>query len=484
MNCESQQEQTRALMVLRAAREAWERMAPLRENRRRFLRFTYGDQWTDPVRLPSGQVMTEEAAAVKSGRQPLTNNLIRRMVKAIVGRFRMERAERAESSGSAAIDTEGFNRLDELDARTLEEFLISGMAIHRVCREKRPGGCGAWADNISPDRFFVNSVTDVRGCDMELTGCLRDMSMGELIMRYSFGSAKRARQLKKLYGSMLSTESVLSPASEGGDVASFTMAPPGRCRVIEVWTLECSERVRCHDPLTSTLSFISPEETAKLKRTNNRRRRDKLPQIESRWEVATLWRCRCLAPDGTILDSYDSPLADGSLPYSIKLYPLVGGEIHSLVEDVIDQQKYVNRLISMLDHIMSVSAKGVLLFPDQCLTRRQLDPERNERERREIADAWAQPGSFITYHAHENHEPRQISTNATDIGAREMLQTQIQLFEDISGVNASLMGKAVSGAVGAQRYESEVRNSAISILDLMRTFSDFVDLRNQKLLLC
>lgn len=468
-------------MVLRAAREAWERMAPLRERRRRFRRFTYGDQWSDPVRLPSGEVMTEEAAAVKSGRQPLTNNLIRRMVKAIIGRFRMESNQ---SDISAAVDPEGFNRLDELDARTLEEFLISGMAIHRVCREKRPAGSGAWADNISPDRFFINTIEDVRGCDMELVGCLRDMSMGELIMRYSFGSAKRAALLKKLYSAMLSSDSVLSPTTEGGDVASFSTARPGRCRVIEVWTLECTERLRCHDPLTSTIYFPAADEAQRIKRINSRRRRAKLPQIESRWEVATLWHCRCVAPDGTLLDSYDSPLTDRSLPFSIKLYPLVGGEIHSLVEDVIDQQKYVNRLISMLDHIMSVSAKGVLLFPDQCLTRRQLDPERNERERREIADAWAQPGSFITYHAHENHEPRQISTNATDIGAREMLQTQIQLFEDISGVNASLMGKAAGGAVGAQRYESEVRNSAISILDLMRTFADFVDLRNKKLQLC
>lgn len=474
----TQQEHTRALMVLRAAREAWDRMAPLRERRRRFRRFTYGDQWGDPVRLPSGDVLTEEQAAVKTGRQPLTNNLIRRMVKAIVGRFRMERSESSQAT------PQDFNCLDELDARTLEEFLISGMAIHRVCREKRPGGNGAWADNISPDRFFINAVTDVRGCDMELVGCLRDMSMGELIMRYSFGSSKRAQQLKKLYSTMLSAESVLSPSTDGGDVASFSMAQPGRCRVIEVWTLECRERLRCHDPLSSTISFLPVSEAAKLKRTNGRRRREKLPQIEFRWEVATLWHCRCMAPDGTVLDSFDSPLADGSLPYSIKLYPLVGGEIHSLVEDVIDQQKYVNRLISMLDHIMSVSAKGVLLFPDQCLTRRQLDPERNERERREIADAWAQPGSFITYHAHENHEPRQISTNATDIGAREMLQTQIQLFEDISGVNSSLMGKAVSGAVGAERYESELRNSAVSILDLMRTFADFTKRRDAKLRLC
>ena len=60
-----------------------------------------------------------------------------------------------------------------------------------------------------------------------------------------------------------------------------------------------------------------------------------------------------------------------------------------------------------------------------------------------------------------------------------MLQTQIQLIEDISGGNSALMGKSVSGAVGAQRYESEMRNSAISILDLMQTFADFTATRDR-----
>lgn len=60
-----------------------------------------------------------------------------------------------------------------------------------------------------------------------------------------------------------------------------------------------------------------------------------------------------------------------------------------------------------------------------------------------------------------------------------MLHTQIQLFEDISGVNSALMGKNLSGAVGAQRYESEMRNSAVSILDLMQTFGDFTSRRDK-----
>lgn len=461
----------RSRFLLEAARSAWERMEPLRRRRRRYCRFTYGRQWDDPVRTREGEILSEGDFALKSGQQPLTNNLIRRLVKAVIGRFRMQRSSNPELS--AAADPDGLNRLDELDARTLEEFLISGMAIHRVCREKRMSGYGRWADNIPPDRFFVNRLTDPRGSDMELAGCLRDMSVGELAMRFAQGSPRRAEQLRKLYGAFDSATSSLFDTDYDSPEISFSQAPHGRCRVIEVWTLESRERYRCHDPLNATFRYLSPGELPALKKENSRRRRQHLPLLESRWELATVWRCNMLAPDGSLLDCFDSPVADGSLPYAVKLYPLVDGDVHSLVEDVIDQQKHVNRLITLMDHIMGVSAKGVLLFPTQCKIEGQ--------SWKNIASQWAEPGSIIPYRPFDGSEPHQISSPVADIGARDMLQTQIKLFEDVSGVSSTLMGKNISGAVGAERYESELRNSAVSILDIMQTFDDFVATRNRLL---
>lgn len=470
-------------LILEAAFNAWQRMAPLRQRRSRYCRFTYGDQWSDPASETSGKAATEGQEAIDAGCKPLTNNLIRRLVKTVVGRFRMERAENAGSRGD--IDPGNLNHLDELDARTLEEFLISGMAVHRVCRERRMGGPGPWVDIIPPDRFFVNAFTDPRGCDLELAGCLLDMSIAEVIMRFSGNSARRAAQLRKLYAAEVPADSLFVSHSGADTGVSFHHAPEGRCRVIEVWTLESRERLRCHDPLEATFGFIPLGDAPRLRKINAGRRKAGLPKVESRWEFTTVWHCRYLTPGGELLDSFDSPLADGSLPYSIKMYPLVGGEVHSLVEDVIDQQKYVNRLITLMDHIMGVSAKGTLLFPIECLPRdnsRRLSPEEAQRRQLEkFGRLWAAPGAVIPYHPYDGSEPHQVSTPAADIGAMDMLRTQIQLFEDISGVNSALMGKDISGAVGAQRYESEIRNSAISILDLMETFADFTARRDRLL---
>lgn len=65
--------------------------------------------------------MTEGELASKNGRVPLTNNLIRQLVKTIVGRFRASLAEAGARPSATALR----NQLDELDSRMLEEFLIS-----------------------------------------------------------------------------------------------------------------------------------------------------------------------------------------------------------------------------------------------------------------------------------------------------------------------------------------------------------------------
>ena len=141
---------------------------------------------------------------------------------------------------------------------------------------------------------------------------------------------------------------------------------------------------------------------------------------------------------------------------------------------MIDQQKHVNRLITLMDNMMGAAAKGVLLFPTRC--------KAEGMKWEDIVDRWALPGGVIPYNAVPGIEPKQVVTPVGNSGAAEMLETQIRLFEDVSGVSSALMGKSVSAAVGHERYESEVRNSAVSINDLLSTYSDFINLRDRLLL--
>lgn len=186
-------------------------------------------------------------------------------------------------------------------------------------------------------------------------------------------------------------------------------------------------------------------------------------------------RCRWFSPMGHVLADYISPYAHGSHPFVMKFYSLTDGEVHSFVEDVIDQQKYVNRLITLIDHIMGASAKGVLLFPDIGL------PEGFTWH--DIKRIWSATNGIIPYSPNRMGEiPKQISTNATDIGAYEMLQVQMKLFEDISGVNNALQGKLSSSSVGAETFQRQIDNATIALGDIFDTFNTFRNDRNSKIL--
>lgn len=86
---------TNNIAILKAAFTAWSAASALRKRRLRNKRFTYGDQWSDPAVDADGAATTEEAIIYKKyGTAPITNNMLRQMVKTIVGRFRAEHLSR------------------------------------------------------------------------------------------------------------------------------------------------------------------------------------------------------------------------------------------------------------------------------------------------------------------------------------------------------------------------------------------------------
>lgn len=450
--------------ILALAQRAWRNGAAMRANRNRYKQYTYGQQWNDPVVDDSGAVVTEGEFAIKSGKRPMTNNLIRQLVKCVVGRFRNSLLDATSPSPQFKTISQ-LNNLDELDSRLLEEFLISGCAIQRVSHETRRAGTAVWIDNVNPSHFFVNDFADPRGWDIELLGMVHDMSINDVIMRFAQGNPRRATLLRQLYASDAVTM-----------CGEFLNAPHGRCRVIEVWTMQCDESLLCHDPTNGDFYSTSLNSSSYIEQENRQRAKNNTPAINSRWHIGSHWHCHYLAPDGTVLDSFPSPYSHGSHPFVVKFYPLVDGEVHSFVEDVIDQQRYINRLIVMIDHIMSTSAKGALLFP--------ANQRHESMSWEQIAAQWAKSDSVIPYNpSGGNPPPQQIAANNTNIGAFELLSLEMKLFEDVSGVSGALMGKNASPATGSALYESQVKNATIALADIFESFNDFRTTRNEKAIL-
>lgn len=419
------------------AREAWEAAGSLRATRRRLKQFTYGRQWeaiADDIR--AGHAVSDyEQLYVQSRCRPLTNNLIRSLVKSVVGRFRLSLADEAKDAGEAETRLRRTNRLDELDARALEEFIISGCAIQRTVYERRFEGAGVWVDNVNPCHFFVNRFFDPRGADIRLIGMLHDMSRPELSLRFAHGSRRRQRELDTIFGRS-ADEAAARPIEQlavQADTPSFLYPRDADlCRVIEVWTFETDKR---REPV---------------------------------------WRCRFYAPDGTLLDMTRSPFPHGSHPFTVSLYPLTDGEVHPFIEDVIDQQRHINLLIATIDRILAHSAKGALMLP--------VDSVPAGMSIEEIAAIWSRPGAVIPVNPGASRMPEEVAGKGGSEGASQLLDLELRLFHQISGVTAALQGQAPTGHTSASLYESQVQNSAVALLDTFETFHAFRARRTAKAL--
>lgn len=482
----------RAFEVLMEAQHHWNQMGDFRRDRERNKRYTYGDQWGDIISV-DGENMTEEEYIKSQGNVPLKNNLIRRLVRNTLGVYRSQSKEptcvardRDEQKLGETMSTilqcnMQLNRMSEINARTMEEFLISGLAVHRKSYGWRNGKEDCWSDYVQPNNFFIdNNMKDFRGWDLSVIGEVHDISFGQLCEQFA-ASAEEYATLKRIYNFAASREHIASYAAGFGyskleNYDFLFTSEPGRCRVIEVWRKEQKPRFRCHDYQNGDVFKIDEADYQNIVVRENQQRlamakgagmpENEVPLIEATWFVDDYWYFYYLSPFGHILKEGETPYEHGSHPYVFKAYPFIDGEIHSFVSDVIDQQRYTNRLVTMHDWITRASAKGVLLIPNDCL------PDGVSMD--DIAEQWSTFNGVITYKpSKSNRVPEQVANNSTNIGTFDLLNLQLKLFEDISGVSSALQGKPGFSGESAAHYNQQTENATKSLLDLLESFSSF-----------
>ncbi|MDD2961963.1 MAG: hypothetical protein PHR45_07795 [Muribaculaceae bacterium] len=464
-----------ATTILQAAYKAWNSASEFRVRRRRNKNFTYGKQLEDKVVSPEGKTMTERESILENGKEPLSNNMIRQLVKSVVGRYRTD-MRATEPKDSRLKDVMQINLIDELDSRMLEEFLISGCCVQKVSYASSLSESDILVENVNVNRLFTSSIKDPRSWDCKMIGELHDMDLTEMIMRLANGDRKKAEWIRTIYSQDVNKRVCNVQNMLGADrelSTQFWNAHGNKCRVIEVWTLEAEEVLRCHDYNKGEWYVLPISSLANLEKENKKRIENGENAVEIHWAIDEVWRCRWISPMGDILAQYNSPYHHGTHPYILKLYPLTDGEVHAFVEDVIDQQKYINRLITLVDHIMNASAKGVLLYPADALPAGFTWSD--------VKRLWSTPNAVIPYETGRENLPQQISTNATNIGAYELLSLEMKLFEEVSGVSGALQGKSATGNTGLGLYERETQNAVIALADIFDTFASFITQRNRKI---
>ena len=322
------------------------------------------------------------------------------------------------------------NRLEELFCRTMEEFLISGMAVHRKGFGFRDGKSEIRTDIVSPSGFFFNSsARDVRGWDVDLVGEIHDVDF---------------RQWSDAFVASRESYEYAARQFEGKQKSK---------RVVEVWRREPVPRYLVHDRRRGLLR----KENAGNDNNSGKGKR---------WILENVWRYYFLDGEGRILKSGDSPYMHGGHPFVFRFYPFLDGEIRSFVGDIIDQQKYANRLITLYDWVVRASAKGVLMIPEGSVAPDQL---------RGVADQWSRFNGVIVYKSKPGvPEPHQVSGNNTNMGIGELLDIQLKMLEDVSGVTGSLQGNLSSNSVSGTLYSQQTENARTSLVDIMDSFGNFI----------
>lgn len=486
-------DRTRAFDILMIAQQHYNNMERFRKDRNRNKRYTYGDQWGDVITV-DGIQMTEEQYIYNQGNIPLKNNLIRRLVRNVLGVYRAQTKEPTCTARDRDEQVLGdtmsnvlqynmqLNQMKEIYARSMEEFLISGLIAHKKSFGWRGEKRDCWTDVVNPNNFFIdNNMKDFRGWDVGFIGEVHDVSFEDLCGEFAT-SPKEFKRLYDIYNKANVKENVVMNCESFGYAktnATDFLYPTDNtlCRVIEVWRKERRAVWRCHDPNNGSLFKIVPNDYDEfVVKENNKRLKDgmemgipseEIPLIKAEWAVEDYWYFYYISPLGDILKEGETPYEHKSHPYVFRMYPFIDGEIHSFVSDFIDQQRYTNRLVTLYDWIIRASAKGVLLVPEDCI------PEHLTIE--DFAETWSRFNGVIAIKAKPGVElPKQVAINSTNIGITELLNLQLKFFEDISGVNGALQGKPGYSGMSGSLYAQQTQNATTSLLDLLEAFSMFV----------
>jgi len=457
-------------------REAWEALEPFRRRRRRCVNFAYGRQWCDVVRLPGGKLVDEKARWTETGREPLSNNLIRRMIKTVTGLYRTllssENAPDGPDNGVISLAPKGVSdALWNLDSRSLEEFLISGCVVNRIDTDLEFSK--AEISNRNPERVFFKRFMEPDASDCRFVGMLHDFTLTRLLRAFGHGNASRVRTLLEAAGKPGMKQGI---PFEPGETDFFTSDTADTFRIVEVWRKDMETVMRVADMADGKCysGLYSAEVARNVEDFNKRRSDSNKPGLACSVEITESWTETWMTTSGMVLaEKTHTPRT--SPPIVIQAYPMIGGETHSAVEDLLDQQKYINRLVMLLDDVLASSAKGVILFPSD-----QLPENITWAELRKI---WAQPSGVIPFRrTSKTVMPQQINGSGSFSGAVDMLRTQLGIFDEIAGTDSSRpMG--TQSASGADMLRQQRESALVAMLDVLFSFRTFTERRNNQLMI-
>ena len=482
--------------ILERCRNAWNRFEPARKARERTMKYTFGDQWSDIIEYKGGHI-TERRYIQKKGNIPLQNNIMISIFNTVAGLYEKQGVEptcfaRTPDSQwlsdmmSVALQANLQDTQDsEIRKALFKDYICGGIAVARESYEERDTIWDSWSDYVNPYYVGFEMGSDPRHQDINLICELHDVSHEDLYFKFAredYGLTRRVLDniYEIDYKRDYNIEADQNDVYDLGNVSFDTPANKNCCRVIECWYKKTKPRYQCTDPIAQTADDarfrVEIEDIGNVRQENIKRKKvydDAGVPVEDRAYITAeyiedvFWYYTFMSPDGTVLCEGECPYDYKTHPYTVKFYPFVNGEIHPFLGTIIDQQRYINRLVVMHDMAARSAAKGITIIPKGCIP--------DDMSPQDFADQFTEYEGLVIYETNRINpsvRPEVITSNAVQIGTYELLQLQLQLSKDIVNVSGALQGKTPTAGTSAARYQMEMQNSSVSLFSLLNDMTN------------
>jgi hypothetical protein len=238
--------------------------------------------------------------------------------------------------------------------------------------------------------------------------------------------------------------------------------------------------------LHGTYDYVPRSEKANIDAENKRRKQEALMNgvaeediLSIDYETATerVWVYRYMSPYGDILAKGDSPYWHGGHNFLLGVMHFNQGKLYNYVEQFIDQQRSINRTAMMIDFIRSASSKGLLVVDETAF---------ESMSREEIVDEYVRYNGVLFVKPKQGVDVRsvihQFNGVASTAGDYELLNLQLKLINEISGVNSAMQGQAPHSGTPSSLYAQQVQNSSLNLKGLFGAFTSFRRRRDVKIM--
>lgn len=490
-------------LLWRCARD-WDAMDYLRKEHSRNLRYKNGDQWSDTVPDPDHphRTIREDALISRSGKVPLKHNYIQQYIRNIHGQLLSSPTQTVVYARSRDDQPLGkmltnalqachqLNRIRKIDINVVEELCLTGIACAKV-------RYGYWStknrtdgkiDLVNINRLFFNAdIEDPRLTDIRRIGELHDYTFDDLVRNFAT-CREDVQALREIYGichDHTKLENLYeNHASRLQNLNFLYTNDLGKYRVIEVWERLGRWVLYIHDYADGTEEIYTELTMQEVEAINASRIEqgmaagiapDTVKLIYAREQYEYYWRVKYLTPNGYCIKETESPYAHEEHPYVLAAMPVIDGRFKAVLSDVIDIQRYINRLLTLLDFIIGASAKGLLMVPQECIP--------DDMDIQDFAREYVKTnGVILIKKGAYDKLPKQISMNGTNIGAWEMFAQEMNIMQQISGLNGAVQGQVPRANTPSSLYAQQAQNSMMNFVVLFENYNMFCEERDEKLL--